>query len=116
MQLKLKIFLIILCLIFDLIVYKKVIDKRLQMKYCISWFITTFILIFITVFDRLLIPIRNFFGFETSSNMIFLIGFIMLTLLIFNQNIKISENNNKIIKLTQELAILKKEKSNEKNN
>ena len=117
MQLKLKFFLIIICLIFDLFVYKKVEKGNLQLKYSFMWYVLSFILIFVTIFDGILNPLKLFLGFETISNMVFLMGFFLLTLITFSINLKLSEQNVKIIKLTQEVALLKKEiKKNDKSN
>ncbi len=114
METKLRIFLIIICLIFTLFVYRKVEKGSLQLKYSFAWYIVTFFLILAAIFDDLLIPIKNFLGFETISNMIFIFGFLIITMIIFSLNIKISELQLKVTKLTQEIALLKKEmKDNE---
>ena len=83
------------------------------------WYVLSFILIFVTIFDGILNPLKQFLGFETISNMVFLMGFFLLTIITFSINLKLSEQNIKIIKLTQEVALIKKEikygKSNKKN-
>lgn len=109
MNLKLKLFMICLCLLFLLFVYKKVEKGNLQLKYSFPWYAIVIILIIISIFDTILIPIRNFFGFETVSNMILVIGFATLAMLTFSLTTKVSELQSKNTKLTQELALLKKE-------
>lgn len=109
MTLKLKLFMICACLIFMLFIYKKVEKGNLQLRYSFAWYLILFGLIFASIFDGILIPIRDFFGFETISNMVFLLGFMILAMLIFSLNVKISELQAKNTKLTQELALLKKE-------
>lgn len=109
MELKLKLLLITLCLIFMLFVYKKVAKGNLQLKYSISWYTVSIILILLTIFDNLLIPIKDFLGFETTSNMIFLFGFLTIAMLVFSLYINISMLNQKNTKLTQEVALLKKD-------
>ena len=47
--------------------------------------------------------------------MVFLLGFLSLALIVLSLTSKISLLNAKVIELTQELAILKKEQNNEKN-
>lgn len=115
MTIKLKLFLIIICILFDIFIWKKVQNEKLQLGQSFIWFLLSFILIFVTIFDNVLVPIQQFLGFETISNMIFLIGFFLLTLITFSINIKISEQTIKIKKLTQELALLKKESINNEN-
>lgn len=115
MNIRLKIFLIIICLLFIIFLIRKVGKKKFELRFCLPWIFITGVLILITLFDNILIPIKDFFGFETLSNMIFLIGFLSLTMLVLSLTTKLSVLNSKVIELTQELAILKKEKSNEKN-
>ena len=115
-NIRLKIFLIIICLLFIVFLIRKVGRKKFELKFCLPWIFVTLCLIMITIFDNLLIPIKDFFGFEKLSNMIFLMGFGALTLLVLSLSTKLSLLNSKVIELTQELAILKKEKSNEKTN
>ena len=55
----------------------------------------------------------NFIGIETVANMMFFLGMIFLLVLSFNQSTELSKLNKKVISLTQELAILKKEKEEE---
>lgn len=116
LSINLKISLIVLCVIFDIFIYNKVINNKADYKTFISCIFLSTLLIIVTIFDNILIPIRDFLGFEATSNMVFLVGFIFVIITLLTLTLKINEQQNKIIKLTQELAILKKEKSNEKNN
>lgn len=116
MNIRLKFFLIIICLLFIFFLIRKVGKKKFELRFCLPWIFITGILIIITVFENLLIPVKDFFGFETLSNMIFLIGFLSITMLVLSLTTKLSLLNSKVIELTQELAILKKEKNNEKSN
>lgn len=92
-----------------LFIYNKVTKGNLQLKYSFPWYIILVCLIIVTIFDSILYPIRDFFGFETVSNMIFVFGFMIISMLVFSLNLKTSELQNKNTKLTQELALLKKE-------
>lgn len=116
MNIRLKIFLIVICLLFIIFLIKKVGKKKIELRFCLPWMFISLFLIVITIFDDILFPIKDFFGFEKLSNMIFLMGFACLGLLVFSLTSKLSLLNAKVIELTQELAILKKEKTNEKSN
>ena len=116
MNLNLKIFLIIICVLFMFYVYTKVINKKMEFKYALSWMLTILALLILCVFDSVLTPIKTLFGFEVISNMIFFMGFIFLSFLLLSLGIKTNKQNEKIVKLTQELALLKKEVSDEKTN
>ena len=116
MDYKLKIFLIIVCLLFIVYLYRKVVTKKMEFKSAFSFFCVIVFLMLICLFDKLLIPVRDFLGFEVLSNMLFFIGFVCIGLIILSFGIKISIQEQKIMKLAQEIAILKKENNNEKDN
>ena len=116
LSIRLKIFLLIVCLFFIIILGLKVINKKLEFKYGVYWYLIILLLMIVTIFDSILVPIKNFLGFEKISNMVFLIGFIVISLLTLSLSIKVSIQNNKIIKLSEEIALLKKDHDNEKFN
>ena len=114
MNLRLKLFLLVVCFILIVYIYRNIAKKKFDFKYALHWFITIVFLMIICLFDEILIPIKDFLGFEVLSNMIFLVGFICLGLIILSLSMKVSMQNDKIVKLTQEVAILKKEVSHDK--
>jgi len=115
MSIRLKIFLIVLCILFDINLYSKVLKKKLDFKLGLSWFFVTIGLILAAAFDNVLVLFKDLLGFEILSNMIFLIGFGCLSLITLSLCMKVSVQNEKIVKLTQEVALLKKEKNDENN-
>lgn len=116
MSINLKIFLVLVCVFLIFYVYYKVLDKKLDYKSGLSIMLMLVILMVLCIFDQILIPIRDFLGFEVVSNMIFFLGFIFVSVLLLSLSIKVNKQNEKIIKLTQELAILKKDTDHEKTN
>ena len=116
MDLKLKIFLITVCLLFIIYLYRKVATKKMEFKSACSFFAIIVLLMFLCIFDNVLIPIKNLLGFEVVSNMVFFIGFVCIGLMLLSFGIKISIQEQKITKLIQEIAILKKDKKDEKDN
>jgi len=117
MSIRLKLFLFILCFLFDINLYFKVTRKKLDFKLGLSWFLVTIGLMLSIVFDDVLMIFKDFLGFEKLSNMIFLIGFVCLGLIVLSLSMKVSVQSEKIIKLTQEIALIKKkEEKNDKVN
>lgn len=112
MSIRLKLFLFLLCFLFDINLYFKVMKKKLDFKLGLSWFLVTIGLMFSIIFDNILNIFKDFLGFEKLSNMIFLIGFVCLGLIVLSLSMKISIQSEKITKLTQELALLKKKEEN----
>lgn len=115
MNANLKIFLISICILLIIHIYRKVITNKLDFKYAFYWIMTIIILMVLCIFDNILVPIKNILGFEVTSNMIFFIGFILLIVLLLTLSIKVNKQSEKITKLAQELALLKGE-YDEKNN
>ena len=116
MNINLKIFLIVVCVLLIIHIYSKVVKKNLDFRYAFSWILTIIGLMVLCIFDNILVPIKNLLGFEVTSNMIFLVGFILLVMLILSLSIKVNKQNDKIVKLVQEVALLKKDVKNEKDN
>ena len=114
MSINLKIFLVTVCILSLFYVYYKLLQKKLDYKSALSLIIMIIILMLLCIFDQVLIPIKEFLGFEVVSNMIFFLGFAFLSILLLSLSIKVNKQNEKIIKLTQEISILKKDNKHEK--
>ena len=116
MNINLKIFLITICILYLFFIYVKAFKKELDYRNAFAWMGIIILLMILCIFDKILLPLKALLGFEVTSNMIFLIGFIIISLLLLSLSIKVNKQNDKIRKLTQELAILKKDSKNEKTN
>ena len=111
----LKIFLIISILIFVIHVINNVKKNKLSVRNSIVWLLMS-VAIIISVFHvKTLTTLANFLGIKTLSNLFFFLGFIFLIFVVFDITKIISMQNKKIITLTQELGILRKELEDEKN-
>lgn len=113
MNSSLKIFLIIVLLIQLLLIIKFIRTKKLTMKYASLWIIILIFLALLTIFPTIVFELSDFFGFEKTSNMIFLLGFFFLFYISFIITTSLSVQKARIKKLTQELSILKERVSNE---
>ncbi len=110
----LKIFLLISILIFIIHVIQNVKTNHLSVRNCIIWLIMSLaIIISIFQIDNLG-KVADFLGIKTVSNLLFFLGFIFLIFVSFDISRTQSLQNKKIIKLTQELALLRKEIENDK--
>ena len=115
MNLTLKLFLIIILLVQFILIVRVVKLKKLSMKYGSFWFFLLILMLIVVIFPELIISLSKLFGFEASSNMVFLLGFFFLFYVIFILTISISIQNNKIKLLIEEVSFLKeKENSNGK--
>ena len=102
----LKIFLIII-LIFQLIlIIRTVKNKKMTMKYASFWIVLLILMSIIVFFPGIIYKLSELAGFETPSNMIFLLGFFFLFYVSFVITTSISIQNEKIKLLIQEVSLL----------
>lgn len=107
MSTDLRIFLIVVTLIYYAAIVKSIRKNKLQISFAIFWITSGVVLLIMALFPQLCINISNFLGFETTSNMIFCITIFIAFYLIFMLTIRLSEENKKKVLLIQELSILK---------
>jgi len=113
----LKIFLLILCFLTFVVLYKMIKKKKIMFKHALFWMFLDFILALCVIFVDYLRSIADLIGIEKISNMIFLFGFLVVIAICIGLTSIVAEQKNKIIILTQEMGILKnkvKELENEK--
>ncbi len=102
----LMIFLVSICLITLLLMYRMVKKKKILFKHALMWcFLDLILLICIFTLPYLRI-ISDFIGIEKISNMIFLFGFLVLLAICIGLTTNVAEHRLKIIKLSQEQGIL----------
>lgn len=104
----LTIFLLFVTLSFLVIVYKYVVKRKLLLKYALLWIMFSLILLISIIFPTLLVDISNFIGIEVTSNMVFLIGFLILLFISFMLTSIVSRQKTELVNLAQEISILKK--------
>lgn len=110
----LKILIIISIIIFMLHVLSNVKKNKLSVRNCIVWLVMS-IAVIICVFQvDNLTKLAHLLGVKTLSNFIFFLGFIFLIYVVFDLTRIVSMQHKKIITLTQEMGILRKEIENDK--
>lgn len=86
-----------------------VVNKKLNIKYSIVWLLWAFLALTMAVFPQTFYEFAHLVGIEMPVNAVFLIMIGLLYALVFYVYIMISKHNEEIIKLTYEVAVLKKE-------
>ncbi len=109
LNLKLQIILICVSLAFMAYIIHYLRNEIVDLKYSIVWFLLGTVLILISILPQLPALIARFLGIGLVINAVFLsaIFIILMMLLIFT--IGISKMHNKLIRLTQEIALLRNE-------
>lgn len=103
----LKLFIVIIILLNLILIIRTLKLKRISIRYGVLWITLLILLLFVGLFPNLFIYVSDFFGFESASNMVFLLGFFFLFYLNFLLITNISLLNDKIKILIQENSILK---------
>lgn len=107
----LKIFLIFITIIYLLLIVKLIKKRELNIYFSIFWILAGIILI-VALIIMLIVPgvmgkISQMLGFEVPANMVFCISIFALFYIGLDLTWKISKENKRNIKLTQEISLLK---------
>lgn len=100
----------ILCMIYVILEVRK---KRFSIKESFWWMIGSLIMLVLSIFPHSIDYIANKVGIAYSPSLLFVFCIIFLIFMIFRNSKRISEQQEKIIELAQNISILK-EKLNEK--
>ena len=79
----------------------------MHINYSIFWIFTGVILIISVLIPNFIENISRFFGFEKASNMIFCIAIFILFYLVLSLTSIVSKQYQQIVKLIQEVSMLK---------
>ena len=110
MDIKLRIFLIIILLVGLYMIFRTIKKKNLQIKYGMYWTLIFGIMLILIIFPNIIESIAKFCGFKEAPNMLFLIAIFILFYIVFRLYITISKLQEINKSLVQELSILKKNK------
>ena len=103
-------FAIIFSIVFILFILNLVRRGKLDEKYSILWFIFGLIILLVAIFPNSIIEIANWFGVYYPPALLLLFGVLVVGAYIVHITVVITKQNKMIVKLTQELGILKEEK------
>ncbi|MCK9480091.1 MAG: DUF2304 domain-containing protein [Firmicutes bacterium] len=94
----------VLFLVLTFVYLKK---RRLDFKYAIIWIITNLIIIVFALNTRVLDAAAGLIGVEYAPAMLFAGGLVLVMFFIFHITLYVSDLKQRIVRLTQEIAILK---------
>ncbi len=111
MNTNLILFLICFCIVFGIYIFVNIFKRKISLQHSLMWFIYVILMVLCLAFPEITEVITKILGFELASNMVFFFGFAILIIICFNMTKLISKEKEKVVILTQELAILKHELS-----
>lgn len=103
----------IVAIVFFIIVVKLVNRNIFLLGNAAIWILISFLLLIFSLFPKIPINLAHFFGFDTPSNFLMFGAIIVLLIFSFYSTVAVSKQRNQLIKLIQEISILKKENKKE---
>lgn len=107
-----QVILIIISVIFVIYIITLISRSRLLLRYSLLWIALSVILVFCALFPEPVYNLSSFFGFEVSSNFIFLVAILFLLAISLSLSVIASRQTAYIKSLVQETALLKLDKKN----
>lgn len=110
-------FAILFSIILILFIINLVRKSKLDEKYSILWLFASFVILIVSIFPNLITIVANKFNVYYPPSLMLLFAIIILGAYIVHISVVITKQNKMIVKLTQELGILKEkiDKDNPKN-
>lgn len=109
MSLKLQIFIALIDLIAFAWIINMIRKKKLDLRYALSWLCALIVLLLLDIFPQIVMWFAGVVGIDTPSNMVFFVGSLVFIVLIYGGTVSISHLSQKTKRLAQELALLRKE-------
>lgn len=116
MTLEFRIILILVSVVTLFGIIKKVRNAKVQIENSIFWIAFSTLLLILSIFPQIAVFATDLLGMYSTVNFIFLFVIFVLLIHQFSNSIKISQLENKIKDLTQEIAVRKLVEENEKVN
>lgn len=108
----LRIMLIVACLGTFIYIRRKIRQSKLKMDEAIFWVLFSFILLIMSIFPQIPAWIAYKMGFISTVNLIYLVIIFLLIIKTFAMSRKISELEEKLKQLVQNIGISDNEKNN----
>lgn len=87
---------------------KKIRQAKVKIEYTVFWIIFSGILVLMGIFPQLFYWVSELLGFQAPINMIYLVILFVLIVKLFLISVQISQLENKVDSLTQQVAIDRK--------
>ncbi len=109
MTLKLQIIVVCMVIILYFCMFRLIKKKELDLRYAFGWMILGAAVIFLALWPEMLDRLSVAVGILSPVNMLFFFGFCISMCIIFTLSMAVSHLNDKVKRLAQELAILRRQ-------
>lgn len=114
MTIVLRILMIIGAFALMIFMLKRIRQSKLKIEYTVFWILFSGVLLIMGIFPKIFYAISKLIGFQSPINMIYLVIIFVLIVKLFFNTIQISQLENKVDSLAQEIAIDKKREEERK--
>lgn len=83
--------------------------RKLELKYALLWFVLGIGVLIFGSFPQITVLLAEIAGISTPINMLFFVGFCFSLIIIFSLTVALSRLSNRVKRLTQEMALIKRE-------
>ena len=110
MNIQLKLIIATVVIIAILMVVNMVRKKKLDLRHALPWLAVGAAVLVLDFFPPIVNGLARMMGIDVPINMLFFLGFCFSLIILFGQTLAISHLADKVKRLTQEIALLEKEK------
>ena len=107
MSFNLRLSILIIALILAAVIIRVLHKDMIPVKYSFLWAIGVIVLIILSVWPNILVSLANLIGFQTISNMVTGVLFVILLFITISLTVIVSGQKKKITLLVQEISLLK---------
>ncbi len=109
MSLRLRVLIIVIMSLVMIYIVNLTRKKKIDFKYALGWLFVDLCILFLSVFPLILNEVALFLGIASPMNMLFFFGFCFAVIMIFSLSMSVSRLSDKVRKLSQEIAIIRKD-------
>lgn len=114
MSVLIRILLVVSAVLMLAFMLKRIRQSKLKIEYTVFWIAFSSVLVLMGIFPKVFYKISEFIGFQSPISMVFLVIIFVLIVKMFFMNIQISQLENKVDALAQQIAIDRKIDKDEK--
>ncbi|MCD7824538.1 MAG: DUF2304 domain-containing protein [Clostridiaceae bacterium] len=109
MSMRLQIVIIVVMLLAAGFIVNLVRKKKIDFKYALGWLVLFFCILVLSIWPILLNKLAKLLGIASPVNMLFFFGFCFAVAIIFALSLSVSRLEDRVRKLSQEIAIIQKD-------
>ena len=83
--------------------------KRIDFRYALAWLFVDIIIIVMAIFPQAMVGLSDILGVASPVNMVLFVGLCLALVVIFSLSMSVSRRADKVRKLSQEIAIIRKD-------